>query len=671
MTRDAKTSISATLRLQTYVNSLGLLLKTSPKFLFPLLTLDGAWRAYPTYMQLLKEFSTNLYYREVMSPTMQKSAALDVTIVDIEGVGITTTVFVAEVTLAIFFTAGFAAWLAQRRYRAPEAAKADAEAEASASVAAKEKVKATQARAQNIREIVVAANSAADAPAAHTAIEQAVTAASTAERAARSAETLHQKNCAADSDSVKTATAATAMATKAQQAAAAISRQAAEARTLTEIRALARQAAAAAVSANEAAELAELAHEIHVNDAVADDSALIKKVKAINRYSDGLAKYSMIASTVGLGVGLYLMHRQTSQIQGSLDCPDYPLWALLADNCSTDSLLQLLSMTSYLWASISIAGLATYTSLMLMGLAAQLFNLTKLKNLAHRIDAPFEKLLNGNNRERWLYQDLCFQRLLPSLLAVVIFAVKRAMDFSDRFAAENYCASFWQVLVSLFSQDYDDTVLCDSSRIAISLSGFLGNFEIGKIWGLYSAYKLMTFLLGSMIACIPYFQKEETRDNARNYLGQLKKETNASSNWLMAGVVGGGIIAYPTAQMLGNHITANGFFIWENFIGIIFRFRITEPCPHTLNNAYFNVLIGKTPAGCDPILVGRGFSGFLATYWMTVLLGASIGVAAFALRSNAPKIKNALSDTYTKFRLWSRENCCVGSEERMPLLVNA
>lgn len=667
-----KTSISARLRLKTYMTNVKLLLKTAPKFLLPLLTIDGAWRAYPTYMQLFNEFSTNLYYMQIMSPPVQKAAALDVTIVDIEGVGITATIFITEVTLFIFFSVGFTIWLAQKNCRTPAAAKADAENETRAVANAKEKIKAAQTRAQTAGAVLTAAHSASNIHKANEAIDNAAYAAIMAEAAAQSAETHHRVNCATDSDTVKTAAAARAMSSKAKAVTAEIRAKATEASTLVELRELARQAATAAIEASEAAELAELAHEIHSNDELNDnlnrDSPLIKKIKAINRYSNGLAKYSMIASTIGLGVGLYLMHRQTSLIQSSLDCPDYPLWALLADNCSTDSLLQLLSMTSYLWASISIAGFTSYTSLMLLGLTAYSLNLTQLKNLANRIDAPFENLLNGNNRERWLYQDLCFQRLLPSLLAVVIFAVKRAMDFSDRFATENYCASFWQVLVSLFSEHYDDTVFCDSSRIAISLSGFLGNFEIGKIWGIYSAYKLMTFTLGSIIACIPHFQKEKTRDRARNYLGKLKKETNASSTWLIAGVISGGVIAYPTAQMLGNHITSNGFFIWESLLGIIFRFRITEPCGHTLNNAYFNVLIGKTPAGCDPILEGRGFSGFIATYWMTVLLGASLGVAAFAVRSNAPKIKNSISNAYSQFRVWASKNCCVLSGEGRPLL---
>lgn len=351
--------------------------------------------------------------------------------------------------------------------------------------------------------------------------------------------------------------------------------------------------------------------------------------------SQRIKKYSNFFTIIGffVGVGLVLEKHKTllKPVLGK-DCQKNPFWALITDSCSNSDLLKLLSLMSYLWLGMAAFWFSSFALMMVAYVVIKgLGNISKKVRIFQEKINAFDQRWESKDKPLNSYRDAIYYFLLILSAIPLPFFIKSALSVANQFSKSNYCGNIGEILKHIFTAHYDDNgenTVCDSSDMALSLSAFLGLFEIGKMWWLFIAIMLIRFVVGGILdGCYP--RKQSAENNALpapiRVAQLIQEKINKLKPWVGGGVVITGATAFPIAMSLANHILKNGWWEWVKFFGVITQVQLAPACERDILALLLNSMLGLGYDGCHPVLVGRAFSAFVSVYWLCTTLGIGAG----------------------------------------------
>lgn len=359
-------------------------------------------------------------------------------------------------------------------------------------------------------------------------------------------------------------------------------------------------------------------------------------------HNEALHKYSVPIMALSVIPGLYFMLSAMDQLNGKLECSTSPLFALFMDNCGVTEHYDLMSLLTYVWDSISLAYLSTYT----LGLASRIvmhpFQNTR-EWFQNKIDTPFQEWLKEDN---WVMSELAWQCIsIPAMPLIVAYAFSSAKNLVDRYAQETGCPAMVDLVSTLiFGNSPTKRDICSTAQMSLSVSGFLSDFEIGKFYAMFLALKLLSYLIGLLIEkSHPYFRRADTQENAKRFIKHLKDIYSTSSKAAFIGMIISGSAFFFIAKRASDQILQEGLSIpfhfdnlplpipkevIEEYISRItfiddhtVAFRIADACltESTISIFLKNLLWAFLDAPeCDPILTVRNVATFVAIYWLGV-----------------------------------------------------
>lgn len=316
----------------------------------------------------------------------------------------------------------------------------------------------------------------------------------------------------------------------------------------------------------------EIRRLIIVEDEILDDTVIEAHPSWVEKFATDMqwfnsqsSKYTTPLLLISLIPGFFLIFRSAHALDGKIDCGMFPLWALFFDGCSVTEQYEVMSLLTYIWDCLSVTWFASRSLAITSRLA--LTPMPKLRQwFKDTIDSPFSQW--WSNEDLWLYKNLIGKTLFASTMPLVTaYSLYSAGDFVNRYAQNTGCTDLAHIIKAFFAGNPDGIYPCSTTQISMAISGFLGDFEIGRLYAAFMAIETLSTLLALIVKHIPALNQDSAMQKAK---ALLKKINDINSKTLAAGFVGmlaGGLLGFLPAKRIANQILNEGFelfYHWDN-----------------------------------------------------------------------------------------------------------
>ena len=231
--------------------------------------------------------------------------------------------------------------------------------------------------------------------------------------------------------------------------------------------------------------------------------------KEVLKLNAGYAKWAPVPAFVGFSAGL------TQMFLTRFKCWPYDV---VVRTCSALDHLNTTATEVYPWAYVSVGLAVTYcTALGVFSLSPHskvfasvgdaFYNnfhqpyITKL-SLRGKEDLEFNKkdsAFNEDDERWWLYPNLFWNYLfLPLLMGSVAYAFYSSFNTANQYEDAIGCPHLPSLNQDFWTFSSNSDPACNVTQTVVGLLGFIGDFEIGKLYLMYLLAKYLSYALGAL-----------------------------------------------------------------------------------------------------------------------------------------------------------------------------